>query len=297
MNTIIIQQMKRSKVAFSIVFFLANCISAFAQNHWATEVVAHKFGDSQTAGQGEEFFPANVLGPVSAGAGPEAPAANPADVVSLGKGGFITLKFAGDILDGPGPDFTVFENAFYFAGDFIFDEWLIVEVSADGVEWRTFPYDTVTGEGFAGKTPTAAFGADYLNPAESGGDSFDLSDIGMARAAYVRLRDATHFQSPDRLSAELDAVVAIHLEETTSVIENMATSTPQLTVRCLDDHIEMESGPFETMAQIKTLTGKTVALPALQPGAEWRSRTLATGVYVLLWRERNRTFARKILVN
>jgi hypothetical protein len=178
---------------------------------WATKVVDYQFGTSQTVGQDPAFFPANVLGPVANSVGPRTPAASPKDVCSIGKGGFITFQFERDVIDLPGPDFTVFENAFSYGANQVFDEWIIVSVSSDGVEWHTFPFDSVTGSGFAGRTPTAATGSNHFDPTTSGGDAFDLETISLQRIKYIRLTDATHFQSPDRLSAEVDAVLALHL--------------------------------------------------------------------------------------
>jgi len=60
---------------------------------------------------------------------------NTADVVVLGNGGSITLTFDHAIVDGPGADFAVFENAF----NDTFLEWAFVEVSSDGVHFTRFP--------------------------------------------------------------------------------------------------------------------------------------------------------------
>ena len=64
------------------------------------------------------------------------------DVVTLGNGGSITLGFApSSIVDGPGPDFIVFENAFYVDGDpnTPYAELASVEVSDDGQHFEAFP--------------------------------------------------------------------------------------------------------------------------------------------------------------
>jgi len=176
---------------------------------WATSVLGHHFGTSQTVGQGAAYFPANVLGAPTAAATATAPASLPQDVVSLGKGGFLALGFEQPVIDGPGPDFTVFENAFFYGDNEVFDEWMIVAVSEDGQAWHTFPYDTLTGAGMAGRTPTNG-AANPLDPAVSGGDSFDMAALGLSKVRYVRMTDATRYQSFDRLSAEVDAVAAIY---------------------------------------------------------------------------------------
>lgn len=184
---------------------------SFAQTHWANKVLAHQFGLGQTVGQDSLYFPKNILGAVSASVSATVPANTPNEIVSLGRNGWVALGFEGNIVDGTGADFTVFENAFQFAGG-IFDEWLMVSVSQDGETWVTFPYDSLTGAGMAGRTPTNGGNANYLDATQSGGNSFDLADVGLAWAKYVKVTDATKFQTPDKLSAELDAIIAIHLD-------------------------------------------------------------------------------------
>jgi hypothetical protein len=183
--------------------------------HWATDVYAFAFGSLQTVGQQPQFFPANVLGPLPEGTNGDVQNADPADVCSLGRDGWIVLGFGADVLDGPGPDFIVFENAFYIRGtdSAVFDEWMIVEVSPDGDVWYTFAHDTLSGEGMAGRTPPGNWGVDYADPSQSGGDAFDLADLGLPRVRYIRLRDATRYQNDGlRLAADLDAVLVRYLE-------------------------------------------------------------------------------------
>jgi hypothetical protein len=83
------------------------------------------------AGEGgtENLLPNIVLGsPYGLGQN-----AGSLDVVSLGEGGSITVAFTDNrIVDGPGPDFTVFENPFNAPGLGIFTEVGVVAASADG---------------------------------------------------------------------------------------------------------------------------------------------------------------------
>lgn len=60
---------------------------------------------------------------------------DPLDIVCLGRGGRITLTVSAPILDGPGADFAVFENAVTDT----FLELAFVEVSSDGVTFARFP--------------------------------------------------------------------------------------------------------------------------------------------------------------
>ncbi|MEZ4463764.1 MAG: hypothetical protein R3F60_18010 [bacterium] len=100
----------------------------------------------------------------------------------------------GPVLDGPGPDVVVFENP--FAG---FVDPVIVEVSADGEAWATFPHDYRADDeatydpdparwpGFAGVTPVRFHAehhrVDPFDPAAAGGDAFDFNDLDASPAA------------------------------------------------------------------------------------------------------------------
>lgn len=170
-------------------------------------------------------------------------------VASFGFGGRATLGFD-DILieDRPGPDFIVFENAFFRLplpasprDDFeIFAEPATVEVSADGEQWLAFPYDAqaladVGGDdldkagylsltGLAGLTPTLT--GNWTEPNDpavfdpagtggisgAGGDAFDLADVGLSEARFVRITDAdTQAGFPGTAEGfDLDAVVVLH---------------------------------------------------------------------------------------
>lgn len=163
-------------------------VSTAAADPFADEVIS--FAPGSGAGFGADQLPGIVLGPPRGGGENE----GSLDVVSLGNGGSIVLAFrGGGLCDGPGPDFTVFENAFRVAGgDAIFTEVGIVAVSADGEHFVEFPYDVSTFAGLAGRTPVYSNpenGIDPLDPAVSGGDSFDLADVGLSTAVYVRITD------------------------------------------------------------------------------------------------------------
>src|SRR5688572_33421951 len=83
-----------------------------ACSRFVTGATEHSFGGGQNIGQSS--FPAPILGPPK-GTGD---VTGSLDVVSIGNGGTVTLEF-GDtgIIDEPGPDFIVFENAFFASGD------------------------------------------------------------------------------------------------------------------------------------------------------------------------------------
>lgn len=174
---------------------------------FASEVVEAEWGDGETFGR--DHMPDVVLGgPRGAGC-----CAGSLDVVSLGDGGSLTLSFGERrVVDEPGADFVVFENAFWIGGERGngFVEYGRVEVSEDGENWREFPCDGGTGEGCAGRTPTLAHpnnpGVDVFDPDDAGGDAFDLAELGMSEARYVRVSDIPQ----DDMGFDLDAVAIIH---------------------------------------------------------------------------------------
>jgi hypothetical protein len=179
-----------------------------------TGVIAHSFGPGQNVGQ--DLFPAPILGPPR-GAGC---CQGSLDVVSLGNGGAVTLEFANNaIVDGPGPDFIVFENAFHPGGDVtqVFAELGTVEVSSDGVTFVAFACTAVEAPygGCAGWHPVHANadtnGIDPLDPATAGGDPFDLADIGVKSARYVRITDRPDLTGFNGVF-DLDAVGIVHAE-------------------------------------------------------------------------------------
>ena len=197
-----------------------------------------------TVGDGGGFnadlLPDVVLGPPRGGG----LFAGSNDVVSLGRGGSITLAFTeAAIVDGPGPDLIVFENAFLTAAGTLtgtpFAEPATVAVSANGVDFVAFPCDMADADGFfpgcAGIFPVFANADDPSAPdpamptgvgigalvgvpistpppAGAGGDAFDLAQIGMASARFVRI-----VSGPGALPAfegkagfDLDAIIALN---------------------------------------------------------------------------------------
>lgn len=170
------------------------------------------------ASYGQESLPGVVLGaPVGGGEGKGG-----VDVLSLGCGGSITLFFDGPgIVDGAGPDLIIFENAFE-AGSTSFIEPARVLVSADGVDWRAFACEPSEGvpTGCAGLTPVIAAPGnrvDPTDPAVAGGDAFDLAEVGLSLARYVRLIDVSveHYGAETWCGGagggfDLDAVAAVH---------------------------------------------------------------------------------------
>ncbi len=177
---------------------------------FATNVVEVEYGPG--AGFGKADMPGIVLGP-PAGTGE---LMGSLDVVSLGNGGSITLAFGGAIVDEEGPDFVVFENVFFAGGDpsTPWAEIASVEVSADGETWVAFPCTATAApyDGCAGWHPTYAGsteGIDPHDPAEAGGDAFDLADVELSEARFVRIVDRADLAGFSG-SFDLDAVSLVH---------------------------------------------------------------------------------------
>jgi hypothetical protein len=182
---------------------------------WPDAVVMYRQGPNATPGFDSTniHFPLNVLGPPDSTATGVSPSSRPEEIQALGTGGEIILRYNDRVIvNRPGPDFTVFENAFFVGGDSntVFREVALVAVSKDGVTYVQFPFaGPPTWHNLAGATPT--LGGNPLDPALSGGDSFDLQEIGMDSVSYIRIVDAAALVPDDGVSFDLDAVGALHL--------------------------------------------------------------------------------------
>ncbi len=173
----------------------------------------------EAATYGQDRFPTVVFGPPVAGA----MGTGSTDVLSLGCGGEITLFFAEPtIVDGPGPDFIVFENPLP-VGNGTFVEPARVLVSADGLSWHAFPCDPAGAApplGCAGVARVLSSPDNMIDPTDpalAGGDPFDLADLGLSQARYVRLLDVGVAYYGNRMwcgggggGFDLDAIAVVH---------------------------------------------------------------------------------------
>jgi hypothetical protein len=173
-------------------------------------------GHGQDAGPGQVGFPQIVYGPpVGAGAGEGS-----LDVLSLGGGGEIAFGFGGNaIVDGPGVDFIVFENPFEVGGNpaNLYAEPGVVSVSDDAVTWVDFPCHSegYPYTGCAGWHPVLSNpsnGISPFDPATAGGDPFDLADVGVTHARYLRVRDLSFKGGAPTEGFDLDAAAIVHAE-------------------------------------------------------------------------------------
>jgi hypothetical protein len=202
-----------------VVCLLAGAPAA-GQDPFADAV--HAYTPGTNGGFGADLLPDIVLGaPRGAGL-----VMGSFDVVALGIGGSIVMRFDLPVIcDGPGADFTVFENAFHSgspAGP-LFTEYGYVAVSQDGEEFFEVPYDATSGDGLAGRTAVLSHPDNDitpLDPAVSGGDAFDLADVGLDWAAYVRIVDVAdaipdtgdlpQFRIAPNAGFDFDAIAALH---------------------------------------------------------------------------------------
>jgi hypothetical protein len=189
-----------------------------AADRFITKVVS--FTPGSCAGFGATSMPDIVLGPPE-GAGS---LKGSLDVVSLGVGGEIVVSFEPNaIVDRAGPDFIVFENAFYAGGDPSAPSADLgeVSVSEDGSTWKTFPCNPGTSAPYgacAGWHPVYSApgnGISPLDPKTAGGEAYDLSDLGITTARFVRIRDKSTASCPggahqDNAGFDLDAISVVN---------------------------------------------------------------------------------------
>lgn len=157
------------------------------------------FRPAKGASFGHQDFPKKIQGPPRGGGD----AKGSLDVVSLGCGGSIILEFSNPLIgNGPGPDFILFENAFFpGGGKESFAEPAQVSVSIDGKKWFSFPcqpkrsqwpYPQCAGVRAVYAHPKTSKPQDLYDPKKAGGDAFDLADVGLPFARFVKIEDKTH---------------------------------------------------------------------------------------------------------
>ena len=222
------------KRAMVVVVMSAGGAHAGGGDPWADAVVDFDAGIGGVPGFDN---PATVLGsptrltsPTDPFGGPTTPfrgAFGADEVLSIGEGGFVTVRFDEPVMDDPanpfGIDLLVFGNSFYFDTSFpdgvagpLSSDGGLIEVSADGSFWTT-----VTGVAADGLLPTLGysdlaepFGADAgtvetdftlpvdpsFDPAgktfaeivsgyngSGGGAGVDLGALGLSSISYVRV--------------------------------------------------------------------------------------------------------------
>jgi hypothetical protein len=216
-----------------LLLLLLGFVATASADPFADRVVTYTIGAGGGGGA-----PERVLGPPR-GAGAFQ---GSTDTLSLGAGGAIVVEFADNVVvDRPGPDLTVFENAFLLNGlttGAPFAEPGTVSVSADGVHFVSFPCRLDAPPyypGCAGVYPVFANAGDpaapsplvpstvplddlvglptatFTPPPGSGGDTFDLAEVGLAAVRFVRVDAGALRPGLAGLAGfDLDAVAAVH---------------------------------------------------------------------------------------
>lgn len=180
--------------------------------NFAQAVVSFKPG--QHAGFGQGKFPQIVLGPPQGGGS----ASGSFDVLSLGLGGEIILDLGNcPVVDENGVDFLVFENPFWVGGNpqTPFAELGIVGVSDDGINFVDFPcadqsYPFIGCAGWNSVYSNPNNGISPFDVAQAGGDPFDLADIGVKQARYIRIQETGGGGFAISVGFDLDAIAVIH---------------------------------------------------------------------------------------
>lgn len=159
-------------------------------------------------GAGYSYFPEILYG---------APYFSMLDTVSIGNEGILDITLGGyEIVNDEGPDFIIFENPFE-----TWSERAQVWVSENGIDYVAYPCDPFDPdgvyEGCAGVTPINYSNTEsiLLDPNLSGGDIFDLADVGLTRARFVRIVDLhtcldDEFCYSGEAGFDLDAMAIVH---------------------------------------------------------------------------------------
>ena len=121
----------------------------------------------------------------------------------------------------------MFENPFYVAGNpnAVAADPGEISVSDDGVTWKTYecpekataPYGKCAGWHPVYSAP--GNGISPVDPEKAGGEAYDLADVGLTHARYVRIRDIgteacpANPPKPNNVGFDLDAVAIVHPEK------------------------------------------------------------------------------------
>jgi len=147
------------------------------------------FTPGDDASFGHDTFPENILG---------LPNASKTNIVSFGTSGELIIELKNyTLIDDTGPDLIIFENA--FTG---WTERAQVALSEDGITYFAFACDAFDVDGVypgcAGVTPIN-YSDDpeiMLDPDASGGDNFDLADLGLEKVNFIKITDMATCTNP-----------------------------------------------------------------------------------------------------
>lgn len=230
---------------------------------WASEFSNYQVGAEVDAGF---QTPARALGAAGDSDG-DGETSFTSDIVSLGRGGQITLMFDTPLTDGPGFDFAVFENS--FSDGFL--ELARVEVSSNGVDFFAFDAFSLSPGpvgGFGSVDPTnieqvagkyrGGFGTPFDLEQLAGTPGLDVSRVGFVRLVDI-IGDGS---SPNDLDpARLAAWLGIPPEDLAPALVDIAANAP---AAIYDPFPTVGSAGFDLDA-----VAAINLLPIPVPGAAW----------------------------
>jgi hypothetical protein len=175
-------------------------------------------GEGQNNGQDSVNYPNNIFGLPSPNATEIIPSNSASQVLSIGLDGEIIVGFKNfAIINKDGPDFIIFENSFINpVNDKIFAEPAEISISEDGINYKSFPFDSLTLIGCAGLTPTYGHHSNLQN---WGGDKFDIGQLGFEQINFIKIKDISRiilnnpkhpYYDPIISGFDLDAVIGIN---------------------------------------------------------------------------------------
>ncbi len=222
-------------------------------------------GKGQNLGQDSVYFPQNIFNLPDTNASETIPSSSPKNICSIGLGGEIAVGFKKFfIIDREGPDFTIFENAFINPiTKKVFVEPAVVSVSEDGVNFLEFPWNYNTLEGCAGTKPTNGK-RNPFDPLVSGGNSFDLSIVGLKQVRFIKIKDicdiiladSDHpFYDPLLSGFDLDCVVGLNLAPISTLIAEESNSA--LSIVLTNNSIQISSKEI-LIVEIFDILGKPI---------------------------------------
>ncbi|MES2767471.1 MAG: T9SS type A sorting domain-containing protein [Bacteroidota bacterium] len=260
-------------------------------------------GEGNSHGQNLPYFPKNVFGLPSTFGNDFAAETREEEICSLNFGGEIIIGFKNEVLiDKEGPDFTIFENAFKSPiPPYIFAEPAKVAVSRDGITFKEFPFDSLTLKGCAGMTQTNGK-KNPLDPSESGGDLFDLADIGIDSVRFIKITDLTNLLKPGHpfyqatlTGFDLDAVVGLHLVS----LQN-EKSRQEIRIYQQNSILTIETNHTllkEATCSVYNMSGREQFNGRLIQGKiHLNERLLQTGAFIAVLKENNKTLTRKFII-
>lgn len=289
--------MRRIIVLFMMLYSIDASGKAFIDT-----VYSFTPGTVQFSGQSEEFFPMNIFGAPSISASRFVQASAESDVCSIGIGGEIVVGVkSGKVYNGEGPDFIIFENAFERQFDsVVFAEPAVVSVSQNGIDFIEFPFNEWTLEGLAGKTPVngSADSFDYL---ASGGDAFDLSDLGLDYITHIKIRDTSRIITKDELHPfyqpefivtgfDLDAISILYPNQTTYIEDELQSD---FVLRDLSDCITVETDSNFEVRLYNTLGIEILSVSA-DSFISIDKLILPKGLLIIRIEKSGKTYTRKI---